>query len=90
MRIIIDIPDDEETEVNEAFAVLYNYQEFIGGIQAIPNPRTKKQFTFFQIEEFMKGVYRGYKVDKGLEVAKKTILIDAEASSNNFTVGEQT
>jgi hypothetical protein len=76
----ITVPDEVAPQVINAFATLYNYQATIDTDENgddIPNPESKAAFTRRMIREYVKNVYKAYKVAE-LEAQRQQVVSDAE------------
>lgn len=78
-NISITIPDDKVSELLDAFATEYGYQDTIGGQ---PNPQTKAQFAKSKLIEFMKSVYKSSKIKAG----SATVITSADDDTRNLNL----
>ena len=81
LSLTLTVPDAIKGDVINAFAYTYKYQDTIDGQ---PNPQTKAQFAKEIIKQFIREVYKKYKVDTQLN--QQTLIDQADTASTGVGV----
>jgi hypothetical protein len=81
LSLTLTVPDAIKTDVINAFAYAYKYQDTINGQ---PNPQTKAQFAKEIIKQFIREVYKKYKVETQLN--QDTLIQQADTASTGIGV----
>lgn len=73
-----EIPDEQLTEMGEAFCQQYGYQATIDGA---PNPQTPLQFTLSKVDAYIKDIIKAHRVwkkDEEIKAAKQAALDEVD------------
>ena len=81
LSLTLTVPDAIKGDVVESFAYAYKYQDTINGQ---PNPQTKAQFAKEIIKQFIREVYKKYKVETQLN--QQTLIDQADTASTGVGV----